>query len=180
MKKEAKLLLRALRLNERLSSAYNSPHVLYWGLDPKTNTECWQLRSRLSKLFIISMFPVVLVCGTCIYLLLANRSFSDFPNKIPFVHLFFFFLIAIFGSMCIAINTLLIMSEDQFPKALNKLHEYSNFIMLRIPTPMHNTFLQRFKSNLPGLIAILAVSFCGIITTIFFPMAVYLKIDPFI
>ncbi|CAL8129260.1 unnamed protein product [Orchesella dallaii] len=173
------LLQKAFRLNERLSATYNSPHILYWGFDIEANTERWQRRPQLTKSFIISNFTVALGSGTCIYLLLANRLFSDFPIKIPFVHLFIFFLIAIFGSMCIGINTLLIMSGDQFPKEFIKLHQYSNFAMLRIPTP-HNTFLQRFKSNLPGLISILTVSLCGIITTLFFPIAIYLKIDPFI
>ncbi|CAL8129258.1 unnamed protein product [Orchesella dallaii] len=145
------LLLKAFRLHERLTTFYNSPHILYWGFNPKTQVECWQRRSQIPKSFLASIFVVALIT------------------------IFFF------GSMSIGINVILIISGNQFSEALNKLHQYSNYCVSRTRTVENkNGFQNNFKSKLPGTIATLSVAVTGLTTILLFPVAIYLKIDPII
>jgi len=171
------LIIKALRLQERLSTLLLAPNILYWGTDPLTGKEHWKYRPSISNSFIFSHLVVALFCLCCIY-----NLFSSHRSSIPFEHLVFFYLSIVLGYSCIGISIVNTKFRYDYSEAFNHLHEYGHFVLKKSAKQLQplkkQTFIHHLESNLPGMIALSTALFCGGATLIGSPMCMYLKLDP--
>ncbi|CAL8129257.1 unnamed protein product [Orchesella dallaii] len=185
LKKETKLIERALHLQASISKYTCVPSVIYWDI----HTREWKYRRGTEWITLPWLFLGIIMGGLGIVLYLYHLlNCLSSSCLIPTYSQYVFYLFMVIAMMCVGINLVFFKSADDFCASLNSLKAFAKYIELqnsvknpseRRRTGWRQMHFSELISKLPGIIAISTVLHCSASPGPLIVVGMWFNLDPF-